>query len=367
MPQMIVKALMGLRWWVLLCLAGSVFLGGVLMKSHVEKLSTLWETPVPEAVVLGKFDRGRDIHTANEVNVIAWIGSKRPQRLIDQQDAQRHIHFLYGSPMEKRFGTVRAAVVLRADEREPFAELYPTWSPSRAMPGGAIEINGTATRSHRLKDDVFALMREQGLEPAPEFIFVRPFFLGRHYGLSAPEGYIFAADLTAPFAAMLLILSVVKLVMELTGFAGRETRAEKPHLPSAGALVQGFGRQIFSALFGLVLIAIFYVGAMGLASDFEGGGDTVITLFFLLIVGVGFWWEAGHKKSLMALLRGGAAITPARQMRDWPSDERPVSSPRAEPSGGVSMRDLSQLSGSPLVKSYDRPRLFTSQGRKPRN
>lgn len=78
--------------------------------------------------------------------------------------------------------------------------------------------------------------------------------------------------------------------------------------------------QIYRGVLGLILIALFYLGAFGLILGSGGAADLVITLFFLLIVGVGFWWEFGYVRSLFAGRSGSGG-------RDWPKDD--IAAPHA--------------------------------------
>jgi hypothetical protein len=307
MSHIIVLSLMMLRWWALLLIAVAVGLGALFTHLNIQERKALWDAAPPKAVALAQFDPKRDIHAAGEVTVIGWAG--RAGIDLPVTHVPRRVHFLFGGPAEEGLGIVRAAVVLTPQEEARFAEAYPTWSPTGLWGGGVLEINALASQSHRFDDELFALMREHGLHLSDGFVFLRPFLFGRREALELSEGYIFASALLWMAAGGLAILAAVRLGLELAGVSSRTLA-----WGAGGAPWPGFVRQIYRGFFGLILIALFYLGAFGLISGAGGAADLVITLFFLLVVGVGFWWEFGYVRSLFGGLGAGGG-------RDWPKDD----------------------------------------------
>ncbi len=197
----------------------------------------------PAAVALAGFARDRDIHEAGEVHVIARVDptavvtvTKRSGSIGGGQTRESRRLYLLADPRDPAGGPlVRAAVLLPESQVGRFLALIAR-TPTAAVPvagpraGRVVALNGIREAAPALARPALAAIRGLGLEPAPEFIFVMPWFDGRDAALADREGsWRWMVGVVSSLGATLLVLAFVKRLRQArdTVSARRALEAER--------------------------------------------------------------------------------------------------------------------------------------------
>lgn len=214
------------------------------LATEAEKATAL-EMPVPGAVDLAEFDRGRDIHAADEIHVTGWIDADLNYELVKRRNGiptdTRYLYMMFGATDPLGAPEVRGALMLTKKEREVFIERIDEFIIGFTDEGEYVfGFNGYGETSTTLGDMAREAIAEQGLRTADNFVFVEPFFEGREAAL-APHGVPDQTRLAGwAIAAVVALIGVVKRVRAVTArpspadleAAEAEARADTPD-PSA--------------------------------------------------------------------------------------------------------------------------------------
>lgn len=217
--------------------AAGVYYAGDWMVSEIRateaaKAEALTLDP-PAVVLLEEFSRDNDIALADEINISGQINPKYNDRLVREgqaADTERHMFVLFGTGADASDKTARAAILLRGDERGPFAN----WAEERPMSmgevGPIVEINGRAVTSPMLATTANAAMREAGLKKSADFVFIEPFIMGRAVALAPTPGASENISLFAKILATLFVLAGLQKFLTGNNFlATLRTGSVKDH------------------------------------------------------------------------------------------------------------------------------------------
>jgi hypothetical protein len=163
--------------------------------------------PQPPAVSLNDFARADDIHAESEVHVIGQINAEYNYRLIERGGSSTDTRFMYvlvGPQDAADTKVVRAAVILREDEIDPFLAMIAETAIAPSALGGTFAVSGAANSTPHHHELAIQAMAREKLTRAPDFIFIEPWLQGRDVAL-APLDQEVAQILTTIIAAPALL------------------------------------------------------------------------------------------------------------------------------------------------------------------
>jgi hypothetical protein len=199
------------------------------LETEAEKVAAL-EAPAPELTDIGTFDSDRDIHAADEVNIVALIDHDLDYELVERTNGvpttRRHLYMLFGAD---EFGSkvVRGALMLDKGEEAAFIDgKADEWAVGATADYWVYAFNGFAKRAVKLDEMVDDAIAEQGLTKAEDFIFIAPFFEGREAALAAHGVPDQTRQVFWGIAAFVALIGVVKRVKSVRAQPARDAEDE---------------------------------------------------------------------------------------------------------------------------------------------
>ncbi|MCB1354935.1 MAG: hypothetical protein KDK53_00010 [Maritimibacter sp.] len=185
------------------------------LETEAEKAAAL-EAAAPGPIDIGTFDRARDIHPADEVNVVGLIDHNLDYELVQRTNGvptkTRYLYMLFGAD-EYGSKVVRGALMLDKGEEAAFIDgKADEWAVDATADYWVYAFNGFGKRSATLSEMVDDAIAEQGLTKAQDFIFIEPFFEGREAALAAHGVPDQTRQIFWGIAAFVALIGVVKRV-----------------------------------------------------------------------------------------------------------------------------------------------------------
>ena len=210
-------------WWAYVPAAIGVYWVGErvyeqALETEAEKAAAL-ETAAPEPIDIATFDSARDIHTADEVNLVGLIDHDLDYELVERTNGvpttTRYLYMIFGAD---EFGSkvVRGALMLDKREEAAFIEAKADeWAIDATPDYWVYAFNGFADRSVTLDGMADDAIAEQGLTKAEDFIFIEPFFEGREAALTAHGVPEQSRQIGWAIAAFVALIGVFKRVTSM--------------------------------------------------------------------------------------------------------------------------------------------------------
>ncbi len=191
------KKVPGAGWPVTMFFALCMFAGAVgflfsFDSSEAEKAQALVDG-IPAPVPLDTFDRTRDVHSYDEVNIVGWIDpeynyelTQTRRRKLSSYDTVRRIFVLFGPGDAPGTKAARAVLIVPPERVDAlFEELQKTVT----VQGSELmfTVNGRRDGSPDLESMIEEAMQKEGLTRAANFIYVEPWEGSREAALK-PTG-----------------------------------------------------------------------------------------------------------------------------------------------------------------------------------
>lgn len=186
-----------LRWpfWLYVLLGVGVFWASEQvhkdsLRSEAEKAIALQQA-APELTDLGQFSRAQHLGPADEVHVQGWINTDYNYHLVKRTNGmktgERHMWVLFGTDDTAQAEVARAAVVLEVGQKDAFMTYL-----SGAIGGihgdkVLLDLNGFGKTSDSFSKVAMNALRNEGLRPSADFIYIKPFIEGRAAALAPAE------------------------------------------------------------------------------------------------------------------------------------------------------------------------------------
>ncbi|SNT39059.1 hypothetical protein SAMN05421757_11448 [Tropicimonas sediminicola] len=199
----------------LIVAAFAVWMHSDLVRVEQEKKAALVQQ-APAPVALADFQKQRDIHLADEVNVLGWINPVFNTHLVKGdggRGGERLMFVLFDGADGETAGIARAAILIPSALEQNFRGWVARSNPAQEVWQTRIaqgyerdvyQFNGRAVASPDLGQLAIAAMDGAGLTPAPDFIFIDPYLEGREVALAADPAM--TMQLTAVVGAVSMVL-----------------------------------------------------------------------------------------------------------------------------------------------------------------
>ena len=221
-------------WWAYVPASLGVFWLGErvyeqALETEAEKAAAL-EQAAPEPIDIGAFQSDRDIHAADEVNIVGLIDHDLDYELVERTNGvpttTRYLYMIFGAD-EFGSGVVRGALMLDKKDEAAFLETKADeWAVDATADYWVYAFNGFAQRSVKLDEMADDAIAEQGLTKAEDFIFIAPFFEGREAALAAHGVPDQTRQIGWAIAAFVALIGVAKRVKSVRTQPARDPEDE---------------------------------------------------------------------------------------------------------------------------------------------
>ncbi len=187
----------------LMCLALS--LPGFLNRDRQAERQAALQGEIPTLVELQDFDAARDIGLASEVNMFVQTNPDHRFTIDAITGAGSKaviipVFSVYAAPSERV-----VTHVIFAEDMAKFDTWFSEASVGTSRMGALYEVNGAVDEAQGYRAAIRVTLRDAGLEQVDPLIVVRPFFDGRHAGLSASQRLSYGNPLVLAGSGLWLI------------------------------------------------------------------------------------------------------------------------------------------------------------------
>ena len=243
MQRLILFLILSLPWWAYFPISGGIAWMGyeVYQSEQAEMLErhAQAKAPPPEIVDLSAFDRSQHVAQGDEVHVAGWINGDYNYELIKSTNGvrtgSRFMMVLFGTGDTEASTAPRAALIMTEADKDRFADMAFDFAVDYTDQGLVLGLNGFKGSGDGYSTMAYDAMRDEGLSPGPNFIFIEPFLDGREAALTATGEPIRAFGAFLLFAAAYAMIGVVKLVRKRKPAAAKPARDPFANGPIAGA------------------------------------------------------------------------------------------------------------------------------------